>query len=46
MILRTCGNLVADCCEHEAEGYKELCSSRIELFNDCRHIPLEATPEH
>ena len=40
----TCRDLVADCCEHETESNKELCSPRVKIFNDGRHVPLEATP--
>jgi hypothetical protein len=40
----TCCDLVADCCKHKAESNKELCSPRVKIFDDCRHVPLEGAP--
>ena len=41
----TCGDLIADCSEHEGKGREELGSPAVEFRNHCRHIPLEFAPD-
>jgi hypothetical protein len=45
VVLRTCCDLIANSCEHEAKGNEEFCCAAIKVLDDGWHIPLEVTPD-